>query len=118
MKTEQETNGKLTLKNYIGYAMGDMGGVITFGTIGSFLQMYYTDVLHIPLVKITLLMLIARIWDAVNDPICGALIDAQKPTKYGRFRPYVFWFSVPLAIAFILCFLKIPGLSENGEDEV
>ena len=113
MKTDKETSGKLSLKNYIGYAMGDMGGVITFGTIGSFLQMYYTDVLHIPLAKITVLMLIARIWDAINDPICGALIDAQKPTKYGRFRPYVFWFSVPLAIAFILCFLKIPGLSEN-----
>ena len=104
---------KLSVKNYIGYALGDMGGVITFGTIGSFLQMFYTDVLHISLPKITVLMLIARIWDAINDPICGALIDSRKPTKFGRFRPYVFWFSVPLAIVFVLTFIKIPGLSEN-----
>lgn len=104
---------KLSVKNYVGYALGDMGGVITFGTIGSFLQMFYTDILHISLAKITVLMLIARIWDAINDPICGALIDSRKPTKYGRFRPYVMWFSLPLAIAFILAFVKIPGLSEN-----
>ena len=104
---------KLSVRNYVGYALGDMGGVITFGTIGSFLQMFYTDVLHISLAKITVLMLIARIWDAINDPICGALIDSRKPTKFGRFRPYVFWFSVPLAIVFILTFIKIPGLSEN-----
>lgn len=104
---------KLPVKNYIGYALGDMGGVITFGTIGSFLQMFYTDILHISLPKITVLMLIARIWDAINDPICGTLIDSRKPTRFGRFRPYVMWFSVPLAIAFILAFVKIPGLSEN-----
>ena len=108
-----ETTKKLPKKNYFGYALGDMGCVITFGTIGSFLQMFYTDILHISLAKITVLMLAARIWDAINDPICGALIDSRKPTRFGRFRPYVFWFSVPLAIAFVLCFVKIPGLSEN-----
>ena len=105
---------KLPRKNIIGYALGDMGCVITFGTIGSFLQMFYTDILHISLAKITVLMLIARIWDAVNDPICGALIDSRKATRFGRFRPYVMWFSLPLAIVFILAFVKIPGLSENG----
>lgn len=109
----EKKSGKLTKMNVIGYALGDMGGVITFGTIGSFLQMFYTDILHISLAKITVLMLIARIWDAINDPLCGALIDSRKPTKWGRFRPYVMWFSVPLAIAFVLAFFKIPGLSEN-----
>ncbi len=111
--SKAKSGKRLTTKNFIGYALGDMGGVITFGTIGSFLQMYYTDILHISLGKIAVLMMIARIWDAINDPICGVLIDSQKPTKYGRFRPYVFWFSVPLAIAFVLSFIKIPGLSEN-----
>ena len=111
--TERSTGNRLPVSNYVGYAMGDMAGVITFGTIGSFLQMFYTDILHIPLVSITVLMMVSRIWDAVNDPMCGALIDSRKPTKYGRFRPYVFWFSIPLAAAFILTFLKIPGLSQG-----
>lgn len=104
---------RLTKKNIIGYALGDTGGVLAFGVVGSFLQMYYTDVLHISLAKITVLMLVARIWDAINDPLCGAFIDSRKPTKYGRFRPYVFWLSFPMALAFILVFVKIPGLSEN-----
>ena len=118
MKKAQETTtaggaAKLPIRNYVGYAMGDMAGVITFGTIGSFLQMFYTDILHISLASITVLMMVSRIWDAINDPMCGALIDSRKPTKYGRFRPYVFWFSFPLAIAFIFTFCKIPGLSER-----
>ena len=108
------TENKLPVRNYIGYAMGDMAGVLTFGTIGAFLQMFYTDILHISLASITVLMMVARIWDAINDPMCGALIDAQKPTKYGRFRPYVLYFSVPLALAFVATFYKVPGLSEKG----
>lgn len=113
MGKEKREGKVLTTKNIVGYALGDTGGVLAFGVIGSFLQMYYTDVLHISLAKITVLMLIARIWDAINDPLCGAFIDARKPTKYGRFRPYVFWFSIPMVIAFVLIFVKIPGLSEN-----
>lgn len=103
----------LSKKNIIGYALGDTGGVLSFGVVSSFLQMYYTDVLHISLPKITVLMMVARIWDAINDPLCGAFIDSRKPTKYGRFRPYVLWFSFPMVIAFILIFVKIPGLSES-----
>ena len=105
---------RLPVRNYVGYAMGDMAGVLTFGTIGSFLQMFYTDILHISLGSITVLMMVARIWDAVNDPMCGALIDSRKPTKYGRFRPYVWYFSIPLALAFIATFYKVPGLTEKG----
>ena len=105
---------RLSVRNYVGYAMGDMAGVLSFGTIGAFLQMFYTDILHISLASITVLMMVARIWDAVNDPICGSLIDSRKPTKYGRFRPYVWYFSIPLALAFIATFYKVPGLTEKG----
>ena len=112
-QSKQNDQNRLPMKNYVGYAMGDMAGVITFGTIGAFLQMFYTDILHISLGQIAVLMMVARIWDAINDPICGSLIDSRKPTKYGRFRPYVMWFSIPLAIAFILTFYKMPGLSEK-----
>ena len=87
-----KSESKLPVRNYVGYAMGDMAGVLTFGTIGALLQMFYTDILHISLASITVLMMVARIWDAVNDPMCGALIDSRKPTKYGRFRPYVLYF--------------------------
>ncbi|MGN1117629.1 MAG: MFS transporter [Acutalibacteraceae bacterium] len=97
----------------LGYALGDAGGLLTFSLISAYLQMFYTDVLHIPLAQITVLMLVARIWDAINDPMWGAFIDSRKPTRYGRFRPYIFGASIPMAFAAVLMFTKIPGLSQT-----
>lgn len=111
-KQPQPTHG-INFKDKVGYALGDTAGVLLFGVVGAFLQMFYTDVLYIDLSKIIVLMLAARIWDAVNDPLWGAFIDARKPSKYGKFRPYILWLSVPLAVGGILTFTKIPGLSEN-----
>lgn len=106
------TRGIKTIDKF-GYALGDLGGILTFSLVSSFLQMFYTDSLHIPLGKITILMLAARIWDAVNDPVWGGFIDSRKPTRFGRFRPYIFGASIPLALAAVLMFTKIPGLSDS-----
>lgn len=99
-------------KDKIGYALGDMGGLLTFSLIGAFQNKFYTDVLGISPAKIVVLILVARIWDAINDPIWGSIIDSRKPTKNGKFRPYIFWFSIPLAVSAILMFTVIPNLSE------
>lgn len=100
-------------KDKIGYALGDMGGILTFSLVNSFLTMFYTDVLGIANASITVLMLVARIWDAINDPMWGAFIDSRRPTRFGRFRPYILGASFPLAISAFFMFFKIPGLSEN-----
>lgn len=111
MQNKILTHG-IKFKDKLGYAMGDMGGLLTFSLIGAFQNKFYTDVLHISPAKIVMLILVARLWDAVNDPIWGAFIDSRKPTKHGRFRPYIFWFSIPLAVSAVLMFTVIPGLSE------
>lgn len=111
MNDKQLTHG-IKFKDKIGYAMGDMGGLLTFSLIGAFQNKFYTDVLGISPAKIVVLILVARIWDAINDPIWGAFIDSRKPTKHGRFRPYIFWFSIPLAVSATLMFTVIPNLSE------
>ena len=101
------------LSEKIGYALGDAAGLMTFGLVGSFLQVFYTNVLYIDASKITILFLVARIWDAINDPLWGGIIDRHKAGKNGKYRPYLRWVSLPLALFAILMFLKIPGLSEN-----
>lgn len=113
-----ETNTKkLTAKNVFGYAMGDTGGVLAFGVIGSFLNMYYTDVFGIDAAKLTILFLVARLWDAINDPMMGAFVDSRKPNPKGRFRPWIYFFSFPMIISLILLFLPIydffPGLNQS-----
>ena len=103
----------IKMSEKIGYALGDTAGLLIFALVGSFLQMFYTNVLYIDPAKVTVLFLIARIWDAVNEPIWGAIIDRRKPGKNGKFRPYLRWASLPLAIFGVLMFVKIPGLTEN-----
>jgi len=110
---EQSLTHGIKFKDRVGYALGDAGGLLTFSLIGSFLTVFYTDVLKIPLAQITVLMLIARIWDAVNDPMWGAFIDSRKPTKWGRFRPYIFWFSIPMAVAAALMFTRFSFIPQT-----
>lgn len=112
MNDNRQTHGIKAIDK-IGYALGDMGGILTFSLVNSFLTMFYTDILGIATASITVLMLVARIWDAVNDPMWGAFLDSRRPTKHGRFRPYILGMSVPLAIAAFFMFFKIPGLSEK-----
>lgn len=112
MEEKQKTYGIKAIDK-IGYAFGDMGGILTFSLVSSFLTMFYTDVLHFTSTSIMVLMLVARVWDAVNDPIWGAFIDSRKPTRFGRFRPYILGASVPLALGAFMMFLKIPGLTNT-----
>lgn len=109
---KEETYG-IKMKDKIGYALGDAAGILTFGIIGSFLQIYYTNVLFISTKKIMLLFLVARIWDALNDPIWGVVVDSRKVGKNGKFRPYLKYGSILLACAAILVFFKVPGLTDK-----
>lgn len=112
MSEQQGLTHGIKLKDKIGYALGDMGGLLTFSLIGAFQNKFYTDVLGISPSKIVVLILVARLWDAINDPIWGAFIDSRKPTKQGKFRPYIFWFSIPMAVSAVMMFIVIPGLRE------
>ncbi len=112
MQEKQKTYGIRAIDK-IGYAMGDMGGILTFSLVSSFLTMFYTDILHFTSTSIMVLMFVARIWDAINDPMWGAFIDSRKPTRFGRFRPYILGASVPLALGAFLMFFKVPGLSNT-----
>ncbi len=110
----------LTKKTYgigfsekIGYALGDAAGLMTFGLIGSFQQVFLNKTLGIDPKKLFVLFLVARIWDAINDPLWGRYIDKRQPKHGDRYRPYLRWVSLPLAIFGVLMFVKIPGLTEN-----
>ncbi|MDR1465793.1 MAG: glycoside-pentoside-hexuronide (GPH):cation symporter [Oscillospiraceae bacterium] len=101
---------RITLRDKIGYAFGDMGGQLGFALVGAFLSMFYTDVLGLSLQQIFVLMLVARIWDAVNDPLWGRIIDRRPAGVRGKFRPYLLWVPIPMAVATVLMFTYFPGL--------
>ena len=108
-----KTSG-IRMKDKIGYAMGDVASCCLFGLVQTILQQYYTDVVRLNVVSIMIMMIVARIWDAVNDPIWGRIIDRAPAKKSGRYRRWLLIFSVPVAAAAILMFVNFPGLGDTG----
>ena len=105
---------KIGLKDGIGYALGDAGNLFILTYVSSYLKVFYTDVLKLGEMKITILFLIARLWDAINDPLWGGLIAKKKPTKDGKFRPFIKWFAIPLGIAAMLCYIDFTKFTSNS----
>lgn len=100
-------------KDRLGYMFGDLGNGLLFGFISSYLLMFYTDVFGISAAAVGTMMVVARVWDAINDPMMGVIIDKQKPGRNGKFRPFILWGAIPLAVFAVLTFTTIPGMSEN-----
>lgn len=104
----------LKLPDYIGYALGDTACCLVFGLVTSLLQKFYTDIMGLGPLFIMLMMVGARIWDAINDPIMGRIADTIKVSRWGRYRPWFLYASVPLTISSILMFVKWPGIEEGS----
>ena len=101
-------------KDKIGYAMGDLASCLVFGLTQSVLNKYYTDVLEISVLSVMIMTIIARVWDAVNDPIWGRIIDGAKKYPDGRYRHWIKVFAVPTSLAAVLMFLDVRGFSQGG----
>ncbi|MBO4534541.1 MAG: MFS transporter [Clostridia bacterium] len=93
-------------KDYMAYALGDTGCCLVFGLVTTLLQRYYTDVLLLHPLYIMLMFVVARIWDAVNDPIMGRICDTIKRSRWGRYRPWFLYGSIPLALSAVLMFVN------------
>ena len=109
----KDNSSKVSLKERIGYSLGDTASNLFFHTFIVFLPIFYTDVFGISAGAISTMFLVTRIWDAVNDPIMGMISDRTN-TKWGKFRPYLLWLAVPFGILGALMFFT-PDLSEDGK---
>lgn len=103
-----------TLKEKIGYGFGDMASSMFWKVFSAYLPMFYTYVFGLDLSVAALLFLVTKIWDAVSDPMMGILADRTN-TKWGKYRPYLLWISIPFAISGILLFTT-PNLDEAGKN--
>lgn len=102
-----KTPSGLSMKHKIGYACGDLGGCMTFALMGSIVTRYYTNVLQVNTVVLATILLVWNVWDAVNDPLMGALMDkvfAKHHGHGGKFRPWLLRSAPCVAITFIIFF--------------
>ncbi len=112
-KREFTHPNKIGFKDGLGYAFGDAANLFVLTYVSSYLKVFYTDVLKVAENKIMTLLLIARLWDAVNDPLWGAVVAKKRPGKSGKFRPYLKWCAVPLGITAMLCFVNFRSFTQN-----
>ena len=103
---------KLSFKEKLGYGLGDTASHFVWDMVGFWILIFYTDTFGISAAAAGTIMLIARIWDMVTDPMMGIISD-RTSTRWGKFRPFILWTAVPYAILAVLTFTT-PDLSETG----
>ena len=98
------------------YMLGEIGNMFVLTFVTSFLKYYYTDILGISAAALSVLFFVVRLFDAINDPVWGLIVDRHKPNDKGKFRPYLKWVCIPLSVSMVLCFLPITkmGVPKGG----
>jgi len=104
---------KLSLREKLAYGLGDSAANLVGVTQATFLLYFYTDVFGISAQTAGTILLVSRVIDAFNDPIVGMLAD-RTSTRWGRYRPWILWTAVPLAIALVLCYTT-PDSGDTGK---
>ena len=115
MKNLNKKSVGLTTKHWFGYMFGDFGGCMTFALMASTFSMYCTNVLGINATVMGVLTIIWTIWDAINDPMMGTLMDkafARNRNKRGKFRPWLLR-ATPLLAVSAIAMWTVPTLLEG-----
>ena len=107
MSEVKKTSTGLPLGSTVAYAIGSSGANVSFYMINNYLMLFYTDIVTLSAAAISAIMLIARIWDAVNDPMMGMIEDRTR-TRWGKFRPWLMIGPPFLAIFNLLTFTAFP----------
>lgn len=101
---ETKTARPFGLRDQIGYAMGDFGNNFTFVFASMYLMMFCTNVLGIPAAVVGVILSASKIVDAFTDFGMGRICDTAKPTKDGRFRPWIKRMAIPMGLSSILIY--------------
>ncbi|MCM5900208.1 glycoside-pentoside-hexuronide (GPH):cation symporter, partial [Klebsiella pneumoniae] len=104
---------KISVREKIGYSLGDAASHIVFDSSVAILAYFYTDIYGLPPAVMGTMFLLVRLLDAITDPIMGAIADATS-TRWGRFRPWLLAICVPFAVSCVLVY-SIPSFSDSGK---
>ena len=109
---ELDANGyrKFGLLDKLSYAAGDAGCNCSFALAGTWFTLFWTQYMEIDSLAFAALLIVFKIWDAINDTLIGSIMDSSKKQyKRGKFLSYIAFGSILLAVSACLCFLPIKG---------
>lgn len=103
----------VTLREKVGYGLGDAASSMFWKLFGMYLMFFYTDIFGMEAKAVGTMFLITRVWDSLFDPIVGAFADRTR-TKWGKFRPYILYVAIPFGVIGAFTFFT-PALDGVGK---
>lgn len=103
---------KIGLAQYFAYGMGNFASQLSWTMVSTYLAVFYTNVFGLSTGAVAILFLVAKIWDGVNDPIMGEIME-HTHTKWGRFRPYIA-IGAPLLVVLTILTFTVPDFGSTG----
>ncbi|MDL2228887.1 MFS transporter [Treponema sp. OttesenSCG-928-L16] len=94
-------------RNRLAYSSINFGFSLLAMTVTTLLMYYYTDVLILPAITVSGILFSVRLFDGIIDPFIGHYMD-KRTTKFGKYRGYIIYWTVPMCAAFVLMFLTVP----------
>ncbi|MDP5032898.1 MFS transporter [Paraglaciecola sp.] len=104
---------KLSVIEKVGYSLGDLAANLVFQTLVTFIAFFYTDVYKIPVESATKVIFICGLLAAFFNPFMGMIADRTQ-TRWGKFRPWILWTSVPFGVLALLAF-STPDFGPDGK---
>lgn len=99
---------KLPLTTYISFSFAGAASYMLYQIVANYQTVFYTDVAGLTAGAVATILLISKIWDAINDPMMGIIAERTK-SRWGRFRPYLLWMAPVSSITLVLTFVVWPG---------
>lgn len=104
---------KLSKKSIICYGLGETASQLVWQFVGAYLTIFYMDIVGLAPMAVSTILLVAKVWDAINDPMMGGIAERTR-TRWGRFRPYILFGAPFLALFSVLTFAAPFGNGTAG----
>lgn len=107
----QNRSKPVGMRDYFGYAMGDFGCNMSFALITNYMMLFYTQYIGLKLTDWAWIIVVGKVWDAINDPLIGGMVDNVRFGKGSKFMPWILLGGSSLVVLTTLTFVPIAGMS-------
>lgn len=103
------------MRDKIGYAFGDMGCNFSFQLVSSYMYLFYTQCIGLSAKHWAWIIIVSKVWDAINDVVIGSMVDRTHIGKKSKFMPWITIGSIGLVVFSIMIFTPVSNFSNAGK---